>query len=84
MNAAAKPYGIIAEFETPADVLHAAEKVRKAGFRRWDVFTPCPIHGMDRAMGMTLARPRTDSSCSKASTRGRATISASPSLSTAV
>ena len=28
MNAP-KPYGIIAEFETTADVLHAAEKVRK-------------------------------------------------------
>ena len=52
MNATAKPYGIIAEFETTADVLHAAEKVREAGFRRWDVFTPFPIHGMDRAMGM--------------------------------
>jgi len=52
MNATAKPYGIIAEFETTADVLHAAEKVRNAGFRRWDVFTPFPIHGMDKAMGM--------------------------------
>jgi len=47
-----KLYGIIAEFETTTDVLHAAEKVRRAGFRRWDVFTPFPIHGMDRAMGM--------------------------------
>ena len=52
MNATAKAYGIIAEFDTTADVLHAAEKVRQAGFRRWDVFTPFPIHGMDRAMGM--------------------------------
>ena len=52
MNATAKPYGILAEFETTADVLHAAEKVRNAGFRRWDVFTPFPIHGMDKAMGM--------------------------------
>ena len=52
MNVTAKPYGIIAEFETTADVLHAAEKVRNAGFRRWDVFTPFPIHGMDKAMGM--------------------------------
>ena len=52
MNATARPYGIIAEFETTADVLHAAEKVRNAGFRRWDVFTPFPIHGMDKAMGM--------------------------------
>ena len=33
-------------------MLHAAEKVRDAGFRKWDVFTPFPIHGMDKAMGM--------------------------------
>lgn len=47
-----RPYGIIAEFETPADALHAAERVRDAGFRNWDVFTPYPVHGMDKAMGM--------------------------------
>ena len=45
-------YAIMAEFETPADTLHAAEKVRESGFLRWDVFTPYPIHGMDRAMGI--------------------------------
>lgn len=47
-----RPYGLIAEFTTAADILHAAEKVRDAGFRRWDVFTPFPVHGMDRAMGL--------------------------------
>jgi Alternative complex III, ActD subunit len=47
-----KPYGVIAEFTTPAAALHAAEKVRDAGFTRWDVFTPFPVHGMDRAMGL--------------------------------
>jgi len=47
-----KPYGMIAEFRTAAAVLHAAEKVRDAGFRKWDVFTPFPVHGMDRAMGL--------------------------------
>jgi hypothetical protein len=52
MSATAKPYGIIAEFETSAAILHAAEKVRRAGYRRWDVFTPFPVHGMDRAMGL--------------------------------
>ncbi len=52
MNASAKPYGIIAEFETPAAIMHAAEKVRDAGFRHWDVFTPFPVHGMDKAMGL--------------------------------
>jgi len=47
-----KPYGLIAEFETPADIMHAAEKVRDQGFRKWDVFTPFPVHGMDKAMGL--------------------------------
>jgi hypothetical protein len=46
------PYALMAEFETPAATLHAAEKVHNAGFRNWDVFTPFPIHGMDRAMGI--------------------------------
>jgi hypothetical protein len=52
----AKTYGIIAEFGNPADTMHAAEKVRDAGFRHWDVFTPYPVHGMDRAMGLRNSR----------------------------
>ena len=47
-----KPYGVIAEFTTPAGIMHAAEKVRDSGFTRWDVFTPFPVHGMDNAMGL--------------------------------
>ncbi len=45
------PYGLIAEFDSPAAVLRAAEKVRDAGFRRWDVFSPFPVHGLDKVMG---------------------------------
>jgi hypothetical protein len=52
MSDAGKPYGLVAEFTTAADTLHAAEQVRDAGFTRWDVFTPFPVHGMDRAMGL--------------------------------
>jgi len=48
-------YGIIAEFANPADTFHAAEKVRDAGYSRWDVYAPFPIHGIDEAMG--LKRP---------------------------
>ena len=48
----AKTYGLIAEFETPAAILQAAEKVRDAGYHRWDVFTPFPIHGLDKVMGL--------------------------------
>ena len=46
------PYGVMAEFDTPAETMHAAEKVRDAGFERWDVHTPFPVHGMDEAMGL--------------------------------
>ena len=52
MGETGKPYGLIAEFDTPAATMHAAEKVRDAGFRKWDVYTPFPVHGMDNAMGL--------------------------------
>lgn len=45
-------YALLAEFETTADILHAAGSVRDAGYRNWDVFTPFPVHGMDEAMGL--------------------------------
>jgi len=46
----------LAEFDTTHEVLHAAETVRDAGFKRWDVHTPFPIHGMDDAMGLGQSR----------------------------
>ena len=39
-------YGILAEFATPADLYHACERVRDAGFTRWDAHTPFPVHGL--------------------------------------
>jgi hypothetical protein len=45
-------YGIGAEFASPQALFEAAERVRDAGFKRWDVHSPFPIHGMDRAMGI--------------------------------
>jgi hypothetical protein len=47
-----KPYGLIATFETPAELYRAAERVRNAGYRNWDCITPFPIHGLDKAMGL--------------------------------
>ena len=47
-----KTYGILAEFESPAAILEAAKQVRDAGYRRWDIFTPFPIHGIDKVMGL--------------------------------
>ena len=50
------PALMLAEYHTTADVLHAAEKVRDAGYTRWDVHTPFPVHGMDKAMGLRDSR----------------------------
>jgi mono/diheme cytochrome c family protein len=47
-------HGILAEYDTPEQVKAAARKVRDAGFKRWDTFTPFPIHGMDPAMGIKM------------------------------
>ena len=47
-----KTYGLIAEFDSPAAILAAAERVRDSGYQRWDVFSPFPIHGLDNVMGL--------------------------------
>ena len=49
-------YGILAEFATPADLYHACERVRDAGFTRWDAHTPFPVHGLDGAMGLRRSK----------------------------
>ena len=51
-----KKYGIIARFKDCPALYHAAEKVREAGFKKWDVFAPLPIHGMDQAMGLKRSK----------------------------
>ncbi len=45
-------YGYLAEFKSASALYKAAEKVRDAGFRKWDCYTPYPVHGLDTAMGM--------------------------------
>src|SRR5580704_376843 len=48
----AKPALMLAEFDSPADCMHGAEKLRDGGYKLFDAHTPFPIHGMDRAMGL--------------------------------
>ncbi|WP_394822692.1 DUF3341 domain-containing protein [Pendulispora albinea] len=47
-----RPALLLAEYRTPGDCLHAAEKLRDAGYTKFDAHTPFPVHGMDRAMGL--------------------------------
>ena len=49
-------YGVLAEFASPKDLYRACEKVRDAGFTRWDAHTPFPVHGLDKAMGLGRSR----------------------------
>jgi hypothetical protein len=47
-----KVYAMAAEYPSAAALYEAAKHVRDAGFKRWDVYSPFPIHGMDEAMGL--------------------------------
>jgi hypothetical protein len=51
-QAAQKQWGLLAEYESPTALYKACEKVRDAGFRKWDAYAPVPVHGLDRAMGL--------------------------------
>jgi hypothetical protein len=44
--------GLMAEYADVNAVVAAAHSVRKAGYSRWDVHTPFPIHGIDPVMGI--------------------------------
>ena len=45
-------YAVMVEFDSPSLLIEAVKKVRDQGFKKWDVHTPFPIHGMDEAMGI--------------------------------
>jgi hypothetical protein len=49
-------FGLTALFDTPDQVLHAAGEVAKAGYTKYDVNTPYPVHGMDGAMRLRKTR----------------------------
>lgn len=51
-----RPVLYLAEFDSADDIMSAAAKVRDAGYEKWDVHTPYPVHGMDQAMGMPDSR----------------------------
>lgn len=45
-------HGLLAEYETPTALVEAAKRVRDAGFKKWDTYSPFPVHGIDPAMGI--------------------------------
>ena len=45
-------YGLMAEFETAGELVAAARRTKEAGFKKFDAYTPFPIHELDDAMDL--------------------------------
>lgn len=51
-----RPWGLMAEFETPDDLVRAAREAFEAGYRRMDAYSPAPVEGLAEAMGVESTR----------------------------
>jgi Protein of unknown function (DUF3341) len=45
-------HGILAEFDTPTQLVDAARQIRDAGYTKTDAFSPFPLHEIDEALGI--------------------------------
>src|SRR5579884_2497608 len=45
------PYGIIAEFAEPDDLIEATQDAYDRGYRMMEAYTPFPVHGLPEALG---------------------------------
>jgi hypothetical protein len=45
-------YGMMAEFENPTDLVHAARAARDAGYRKIDAFSPFPVEELDDVLDL--------------------------------
>jgi Alternative complex III, ActD subunit len=44
-------YGLMAEFDSPQELLDAAQKTHRAGYKQMDAFSPFPVEGLADAIG---------------------------------
>lgn len=47
-----KVHGIYAEYDSVDKLLEVCNRVREAGYTKTDAFTPFPVHGIDKALGI--------------------------------
>jgi Protein of unknown function (DUF3341) len=45
-------YGLMAEFATPEELLHAAQGAYDAGYRKMDAYSPSQVEGVAEAIGL--------------------------------
>ena len=49
-------HSFLVEFNTVGELKSAAHRVRDAGYAKWDTYSPLPIHGIDKVMGIPRSR----------------------------
>jgi Protein of unknown function (DUF3341) len=49
-------YGMMAEFDTPTDLVRAAHAASEAGYRKMDAFTPFPIEELHHALHLERSK----------------------------
>lgn len=49
-------YGVLAEFRNPKELIEAAKTVNQNGYKKYDTFSPFPIHGIDKAMNLPKSK----------------------------
>ncbi len=52
----ADTHALIASFPDTPKFFHAAEKVRDAGYTKWDTYSSFPVHGMPAAQGQPRSK----------------------------
>jgi len=49
-------HGVMAEFDAPETLVHAADQAYRAGYRNLDAYSPFPIEGLSEAIGFHTNR----------------------------
>jgi hypothetical protein len=49
-------YGLMAEFDTPGEIIASARRAHEAGYRIIDAYSPFPVEGLSEALGAPRTR----------------------------
>lgn len=50
------PWGLVGYVDSPPEIYKTCEALRDAGYRKFDAYTPFPVHGLEHAMGLKPSR----------------------------